>query len=54
MIDQPKIKIIGRHGRRDYALLLEDYTQEGITVPQGFEFDGASIPSVLADPARFI
>lgn len=40
MIDQPKTRIVGRRK----VLLVEDYTQAGITVPQGFVYDGASIP----------
>jgi len=43
MIRQPITQIVGK--RR--AILLQPYHQAGITVPEGFVYDGASIPSVF-------
>lgn len=44
MIEQPDIRPVSQGGMYD---LHTDYSYDGLTVPAGFEYDGASVPRVL-------
>ncbi len=42
-MNRPTIQKIGKYTFK----LVEDFTAAGVTVPAGFEFDGASVPRLL-------
>jgi hypothetical protein len=42
-MQRPTVKKIGKYTFE----LVEDFTAEGVTVPAGFIFDGASVPRLL-------
>jgi hypothetical protein len=42
-MNRPIIQKIGKYTFK----LVEDFTAAGVTVPAGFEFDGASVPRIL-------